>query len=193
MSEMQIKAAGDSITVIDSLVLTNRLKNTDLTNALARRSLIHARVIGKDDAFLKAYNIIGNAWSLSRMDSAFFYYSKALGMKPGKTHYPEKPMILYNLAMLNVAASNPKNAIILLDSAMWEAGKMKKFNVVSNALNSLGNIYKDLGNDSVARIMYDSAFQIANIHQLSLQMGVSLGSITLLEVDPWLPSISMQD
>jgi hypothetical protein len=62
----------DSLTFIDSVVMLTRVKDTALTGELARRSLRMAQAISTGDALIKAYNINGNAWSLSRMDSAFY-------------------------------------------------------------------------------------------------------------------------
>ena len=163
--------------------MVNRVKDAAMTLELARRSLRIARATGADDVMIRAYNIMGNAFSLSMMDSAFLYYTKALNVKPNQQVYPEKPMLLYNLAMLHVAASNNHNAIELLDSALQEAGKAANHIVVSNVLNALGNIYQDLGNDSLAKKMYDSAFYLASLHHLPLQMGVSLGNVAKIETD----------
>ncbi len=177
VSEIQIRATLDSLRFIDSMVMLTRVKDTGLTHELARSSLRIAGAIETGDALLKAYNINGNAWSLSRMDSAFYYYSKALAIKQNQPDFPEKPMLLYNIAMLNVAAGNQKNAVGLLDSAIQAASRLGKFEVVSNALNSLGGINLDLGQRSQAIRLYDSALRTADLHQLPLQKAIALGNL----------------
>jgi signal transduction histidine kinase len=184
MSDWQIKLVLDSIGRIDSLVMLNRMNNASLAVELARVSLTLARTTGDDQAMLRAYNNLGNAWSLAMMDSSFLYYTKALSYMNDQPADPEKPRILYNLAMLNVAASKPKNAIVLLDSTLQEAKKFSKYKIISNSLNALGNIYRNLGNDSLAKTMYNSAYDIAKSHHLPLQTGVSLGSLAQMEKDP---------
>ena len=176
-SDLQARMAMDSIRLIDSLVLVNRVKDFALSAKLAMRSLELAKIAGTDEALIKAYNNLGNSWSLSRMDSAFYYYSKAFGVKPDQANYFEKPMLLYNIAMLYVAASNNQKAIVLLDSALCDAEQRKNYIVVSNALNSLGNIYNDIENKLVAIKFYDSAFRVARHYQLPLQAGVALGNL----------------
>jgi len=178
------RIALDSIKALGSKVMELRVKDSDSCLKLARQSLRLAQINATDSAWLNAYSIMGNAWSYSMTDSAFYYYSKALNIKPDKESYPEKPMLLYNIAMLHVASSHFKNAIILLDSALQESEKYQDYRVCSNALNALGNIYNDLGNDSIAKKMYDSAFQTARSHQLPLQTATALGNLAKIEQDP---------
>ncbi len=182
--DQQVHVAMDSINAIGALVMEHRVSHTDSGVYLARRAIRLAQDAGNDDLLLKAYNIMGNAWSLSMSDSAFVYYSKALDLKPAQPVHPEKPMLLYNIAMLHVSAANFKTAIVLLDSAIKEAGKVDNFIVISNALNSLGTIYTDLGNDSVAKMMYDSALSQAVRHHAPLQTAAALGNLAKMEKDP---------
>lgn len=193
MPAIQTRMAMDSINNLGSLVMVNRVRDVALTFEYARRSLQIARATGTDDAMINAYNIMGNAFSLFMMDSAFLYYTKALNVKPNQQVYPEKPMLLYNIAMLHVEATNHKNALVLLDSALQEAKQATNFIMVSNVLNALGNIYQDLGNESVAKKMYDSAFHLASLHLLPLQMGISLGNIAKIEADPGIARIKERE
>jgi hypothetical protein len=96
MSDWQIKLVLDSIGRIDSLVMLNRMNNASLAVELARVSLTLARTTGDDQAMLRAYNNLGNAWSLAMMDSSFLYYTKALSYMNDQPADPEKPRILYS-------------------------------------------------------------------------------------------------
>jgi signal transduction histidine kinase len=181
---LRIAKVIDSLRFIDSLIMATRFNHVNFTIDMARRALTIAREIGTDHALIKAYNIMGNALSLSMTDSAFFYYTKALNVKSSQQAYLEKPMLLYNIAMLYVAASNHKNAIVLLDSALQVSATFKDYIVSSNALNALGIVYSSIGNEITAKKMFDSAFCIAKLHKLPLQIAAALGNIAGLEKNP---------
>jgi tetratricopeptide (TPR) repeat protein len=179
----RLAAAMDSLRILDSLVIFNRVRDSAVAMEYAKRSLQIAQIAGQDDLFVKAYNTMGNAWSVSMMDSAFIYYTLALQVKPGQEDFPEKSSILYNLAMLYVASSNNRIAITVLDSALRSAIRFEKPIIVSNSLNALGNIYHDLGNGPEAVKMYDSAYKTAERRGLALQKAIALGNQAKLEPD----------
>jgi len=183
LSQKERIALMDSLSKLDSLVIKNRTTN----NANARRYGEYARIIGyklnTPEALSKTFNMIGNAFSISHMDSGFYYYSRALQIADSNQIPKEKAKVLYNLAMLNIAAYNYKSSIILLDSAMNIARSVHDFIIVSNSLNSLGNIYLDLQDDTNAHKFFDSAFQVAKMNSLFQQMGTSIGSLAKFERD----------
>ncbi|MFZ4523325.1 MAG: tetratricopeptide repeat-containing sensor histidine kinase [Bacteroidales bacterium] len=184
VSEKETKLILDSISRIGRLVLEKRVSNLDSAVVLSRIAVNIAAKAVTTEAMVRAYTITGNAWSLSMMDSAFIYYSNALELIKDSSSFPGKPMLLYNIAMLHVAASNLKTAVQLLDSARLEAGKFGNYEVVSNVMNALGNIYTDLGNDSLARKQYDSALRLSSLYHLPLQSATALGNLAKLETDP---------
>lgn len=171
------KIVSDSLLTLDSLIMVNRVAFPGTATQFGRLAVKMALKTSSSAFLIKAYTLNGNAWSLSAPNSAFINYMKAIEAGKDLRGFPEKAMILYNIAMLHYAASDVKNAMILLDSAILLAGRHKNYRVVSNSLNALGNLYSDLGHDSLAFILYDSAFRIAQNHHLPLQMASALGNL----------------
>jgi len=91
--------------------------------------------------------------------------------------------LLYSLAMLNRKAGNYKECIILVDSALRFSISVNDFKTKSNALNTLGSFYYDIGEKTIARKMFDSAFAIAKNKSLYPQMGSALGNLAKFEPD----------
>ena len=179
----------DSLQKLDSLILRNRTNKIKESFKYARQADKIAKTLNTPLAYAKAYNMFGNVYSLFKMDSGFYYYNQALLLIDSFNLVDNKAMVVYNLGMLHGSAGNYKTAIILLDSALASSRSNNDFVSVSNSLNALGNIYFDIGDETNARRMYDSAFAVAKTKSLYLQMGTALGNLSKFESDQ---NISME-
>ena len=173
----------DSLQKLDSLVLKYRAKNATESMGYARQAGKLAEVSKTPEARAKAYIILGNAISVIRVDSGFFFFHKALIVIDSFNLTDDKGTVLYNLGLLNDKAGNYKECIRLVDSALRFSISVKDFKTKSNSLNSLGSFYYDIGEKEIARKMFDSAFTVAKSKSLYLQMGSALGNLARFEPD----------
>lgn len=173
----------DSLQNLDSLVLKSRTNDVAKAFKYAQQAGKIAQELNTPTARAKSCIMFGNAYSVYKMDSGFYYYNKALLVIDSFNLIDNRGKVLYNLGMLNHSAGNYKTSIILLDSALSSSRSGKDLITESNSLNSLGNIYFDMGDDAQARKMYDSAFRVAKSESLFLQMGTALGSLAKFETD----------
>jgi signal transduction histidine kinase len=74
--------------------------------------------------------------------------------------------------------------MLLLDSCIILAGKLKNYEIKSHAFNELGNIHYDLMDLVNAKRFYDSAYAIAQKHSFIRESGLALGSLAKLEKVP---------
>lgn len=142
-----------------------------------------AQGLNTPTARVKAYTILGNAWSATRIDSGFHFYQEALAVIDSFNLADKRGKILYNLGMLNLTAGNYKKYIILIDSALRFSISVSDFVTISNSFNALGNYYFTTGDIVKARKMYDSAYAVATRKLLYLQMGSALGNLARFEAD----------
>jgi tetratricopeptide (TPR) repeat protein len=181
----------DSLLKLDSLVLQYRAKNAEESMKYAREAGKLAREIDTPAAWVKTYNMMGNACSGIRIDSGFYFYNKALMVIDSFNLADKKGLVLFNLGMLNRSAGNYRNSILLIDSALRFSVTVNDFATLSNSLNSLGIFYLNIGDKLNARKMFDSAFAVANRNSLYLEMGSALGNLSRFEPDPQ-KSVMMQ-
>lgn len=173
----------DSLQKLDSLVLKYIAKNATESMEYAKRAGKLAQVINTPTARAKAYNILGNAYSVISIDSGFYFYHKALIVSDSFNLTDRKGKVLYNLGMLNRSSGNYQNCIMFLDSALRFSISANDFTTMSNSLNSIGGFYYDIGEKGIARKMFDSAYAVAKSKSLYLQMGSSLGNLARFEPD----------
>ena len=173
----------DSLKKLDSLVLKSRTNKINESLKYGHIANKIAHLLKNPESFAKTYILMGNAYSVFKMDSSFYYYNKALVIIDSFRIAKYKGIVLYNLGMLYNSANNYKTSISFLDSALISSQLIRDFALVSNSLNSLGNIYFEIGDDTNARKMYDSAFIVAKRNALFLQMGAALGNLAKLETN----------
>lgn len=173
----------DSMPILDSLILKNRTNKIEESLTYALHAVKMAKRLNTPLAFTNAYIMLGNAYSQFKLDSAFYFYNTARELVDSLNLKTLRGKVLYNLAMLYGLAGNNKTSIILLDSALNASKGCGNFVIESNALNAIGNIYLDMGDETKARIMYDSAFRVAASHSLYLQMGTAMGNLAKFETD----------
>ncbi len=117
-------------------------------------------------------------------DSSFYYFEKALAYCDSCDNDTLRPLILFRVASLHFKAFNYKQALEIFDSSMVEAKRNKNFAVVTNCLNELGNLERDLNNPETSRAYLEQALKTAEQYHLSLQIGVTLGNIANLQENP---------
>ena len=161
LAQSQQTVLSDSLKKLDSLVLQNRAIKFSESLKYAKRANEIAKKLNTHDAFVKSFIMFGNVYYSSKMDSGFYFYNKALLLIDSFQLAKERGKVLYDLGMLYSAANNYKKSISLLDSSIVCSGSIRDFVTISNSLNSLVNIYLDIGEGTKARKMYDSAFVIA--------------------------------
>ena len=174
----------DSLQKFDSLVLKHRAKNTGEAIECANQSVSLAMIIHTPSARAKAFRVLGNAYSLVSADSGIYFYQKAMMVIDSFNLDDQKGKVLYSLARMNRLKGNYKNSIQLINSALNVSMATHDFATISNALNSIGTLYQNLGEDISARKMFDSAYSIAERNSLYLQMGCALGNLSRFEKDP---------
>jgi signal transduction histidine kinase len=184
LTQSQQGILSDSLQKLDSLILQERDTKFSESLKYARIAFEIVKKLNTHDAFAKSYIMFGNVYYSSKMDSGFYFYNKALLLIDSFQLANERGKVLYDLGMLYSAANNYKKSISLLDSSLVCSGSIRDLATVSNSLNSLGNIYLDIGEVAKARKMYDSAFAIAKSESLYLQMGTALGNLAKFESDP---------
>jgi tetratricopeptide (TPR) repeat protein len=174
----------DSLQKLDSLVSKNKAKNADVSLEYAKRAGSLAKVINTPAARAKAYNILGNAYSVISIDSGFYFYHKALILSDSFHLTDRKGKVLYNLGVLNRSAGHYRNSIMFLDSALRFSISANDFSTMSNSLNLIGGFYYSIGENGKAHKMFDSAYTVAKSKSLYLQMGSALGNLARFELDP---------
>lgn len=171
----------DSIKKLDSLAFSLRVRNDSLSVIYAKVALTLAKRTNDPKALVKAYNAIGNSFSTRHMDSSYYYYHLALKLAESTNQVTEIPILLYNIAMVNLAAFNSKGAIIFLDSAINIATKTGNYIILSNAYNSLGIIHEDIKDTGLAKNLFNKALQIGHDHSLPKQVAAALANLARFE------------
>jgi tetratricopeptide (TPR) repeat protein len=118
-----------------------------------------------------------------KLDSSYFYFSEALKIAGKYELKDQEHAILLQLSNVYYAAHDFQMTVILLDSVIKLTTLDGNYEVLSNALNNLGNVKYDLHDHNDARRLYDSAFEVARKHRLFRQMGVAMGSLARYEED----------
>ena len=177
-------ALRDSLKILYTLV--DNLKVTNNTTALkyAKQSMEIASRINAPDVLISSCYLMGIAFNKFDKDSSYIYLRKAQQLADNSGISEKKPMILYTISMLYKAAQDYKGAIVLLDSCIYYAAATRNYSLLSEAYNAIGNIQYEGQDKTDAKRMYDSAYQIAKLHNKYKQMGVSLGNLAKFEKLP---------
>ena len=173
----------DSLQKLDSIVLKYIAKNAAESMEYAKQAGKLAQVINTPKARAKAYNILGNAFSVINIDSGFYFYHKAVVVSDSFNLTDIKGKALYNLGMLNRLTGNEQNCIMFLDSALRFSVSANDFATMSNSLNTIGGFYYRIGEKGIARKMFDSAYAVAKNNSLYLPMGSAMGNLARFETD----------
>jgi two-component system, NarL family, sensor kinase len=182
-SEAGDKSYLDSITKLDSLSYSNRINNHSLSGLYAKQALGIAIKHKSPEGMIRAFNMMGNTYLISRKDSSFLYYDKALKLADSAGINNQKAQIIYNIAMIYTDAFDYRPAIVLFDSVIRLTENSGNFLLLSNAYNSLGSIHGELNEADLARQLYDTAYKIADAHKLFDQMGIALANLAKTESD----------
>ena len=174
----------DSLHFFDSIVEIKKASDNALAHKYADEALSLALSINTEEALAHAFMIKGIAYKNFNNDSSFIFYSKALKIVEANNIGTLRAKLYYNIAMVYLASSDHKMAIIMLDSTISIARISKDFALLSNAYNSVGSIKNTLLDSVESRIMFDSAFNVAIRYNLPKQKGVALSSLSMLEKNP---------
>ena len=174
----------DSLQRLDSLTSRLRLSDNKLAVSFARRSLRLAQKQNYPEALVTAYNSLANALHERRKDSSYYYYTVAFRLADSCHLNAKKPMLFFNLAMLNVDAANLKMATSLLDSSITLAEKHSQTGMLADAYNSLGLIKLASSDSSGAKQSYEKALEIGKKNHLPRQCGTALANLSLFESNP---------
>jgi len=175
------KSLTDSLKKLDSLVAATKISDSRLAKMYASRALSLALRSGKEDVLAQSFLIQGIAHSNNNSDSSFIYFLKALKIAQNLDIGWIKAKAHYNLAMIYLYASDQKTALTFLDSTISLSREVKDYSTLSNAFNTIGNLKLALMDSLDAKIMYDSAFYIAKMHNISKQLGIALASLSRFE------------
>jgi signal transduction histidine kinase len=93
----------------------------------------------------------------------------------------KRAALLFNIALLYESAGNYKDGVKILDSCITEATQTANYNILADAMNSLGNVYLQVHDSAMARITFQKALKIAVDHSLYKQIGETMGNLALYE------------
>ena len=174
----------DSIRKLDSLVQVNKDINSSIALKHARKALLYARKLSTAEELIYGYRLMGQAFYQKDKDSSYIYFNKALKLADSTNNTSAKPFLIYFTGLLYYTAKDYKTSIVLLDSCIKLSELQKDYVRLSQAYNTLGNIHMEIRNNDIARVMYDSAYQVARRHKENEQIGISLGNLARFEEDP---------
>jgi signal transduction histidine kinase len=182
--EAQRKAQlNDSLLMLDSVVFARKFGQRSEAIALARTALSLAA--GADtQARIRALNIMGNAYNQLDADSCYKYYSAAMLLAEKARLIDSFPQVIYNMAHLYYQAVDYKNALMLFDSAIRMGTVSKDWDLVTDALNTSGLIYADIGMKHQAVQAFETALRLSKEHQRYTNYGITLTNLVDYEPDP---------
>jgi tetratricopeptide (TPR) repeat protein len=175
------QAIKDSIRLYDSLSFASCVRHNELSIVYARKELLYARKAGDPLNICKACSSLGTAFFSGQKDSSLFYFNIASGIARQNNLFSQKPLIFYNLAMISMEAADLKNAILLLDSCIVISKKNSKYEILSDAYNSFGEIQLELNDSLAAKQYFTKALEIGREYSLSHETGVALSNLALFE------------
>ena len=178
----------DSIKILDSLTLYNRISKELLALTYARRCFYLANQMKSSIGLVTALNAIGNAYNSRMKDSSFYYYTEAIRTADSNKIFAKKSRLFLNLAMIYLDISNFKMATSLIDSSISLAVKYKQPGTLADAYLSFGVIKLAISDSIGAKKSFEKALEIGKENHLPRQCGNALGNISIFETDP---SISM--
>jgi two-component system, NarL family, sensor kinase len=173
----------DSLLILDTLVGMNKVSNPSLSVLYAKKAMVIAHLINTDEAKSRAYQLMGIAYFHNRKDSSNYYYTLAIHVADDAGLTARMTTILYNLSFIYDAAGDKRKAIQLLDSAIRLSISVGDYEIISNAYNAIGTIRRENHDYENAKLMFDSAFKVAERKSLYKQMGASLANIARFEDD----------
>lgn len=176
--------SGDSLQILDSLVKAYKVNNSRLSLSYAHKALSFAKRINTNEALIKAYTVMGIAFTQFAKDSSSYYYNEALKLIDQSNSIVQRPRIIYDIALLYNAAYNYKSTLVLLDSTIKLSRISNDYKLLSNAYNSIGNLKYETKDYTGSRQMYKYAFNIAQEHLLYDEMGNAMGNLGKFEKDP---------
>ena len=177
-------ALPDSVKILDSLSNLFKVSNNSLARTYSKSLLDLANRLNNGAARADAYLCMGMTYNYFNRDSSYMFYSIALKIAEEFNLDKLRSRTMYNLATFYSDASARKTAIVYLDSVSAISRRIGDFTTLSNAFNALGNQKFDLADHSGARMMYDSAYQVALKYSLPRQTGVALASLSRFEDKP---------
>jgi signal transduction histidine kinase len=178
------KALLDSIKKLDSLSFVNRLTHNLISQQYADKAITFSSALNNSEGYIIAWSAKANSFPSSSPDSEYLYLTKALKLSDQSNILTHKPNLLSNLALLYYFANNSQKALLLLDSCIILAEKLRNYEIMSFAYNELGNIHYDLMDYLASKRFYDSSYVIAQKHSFIRESGVALGSLAKLEKVP---------
>ncbi|MEI6899556.1 MAG: ATP-binding protein [Bacteroidota bacterium] len=181
---MNTNELNDTLRKLDSLANVNKIFNNALARSYAKKAMVLAQKSNSEAAFVQAYFIMGFTYRNYNDDSSFLYTSRSLRIAEKINMEKYRTRAMYNLALLYINASDVSTAVIYLDSSIQISQRIGDYAILSNGYNAYGSIKSDLPDPAGARIMYDSAYKIAQRHSLPAQEGIALASLSALETDP---------
>jgi tetratricopeptide (TPR) repeat protein len=174
----------DSIKLLDSLTIRNRIGNPSVAKSFARKSLQMAKKANSPEAFAIALNAMGNACNPAMKDSAFYYYSLAVSMADSNHLHDKLPGMMLNLAMLYIYAANYPVAAGMLDSIVTMAEKYRIPVVLADAHHALGMVRMAVFDSAGAKKSYETALEIGKANGLYRICGNALANLALFSRDP---------
>jgi len=178
-----VSAIQDSIKRLDSLAAGYWLSNDSLSIYYAKQELKLAKSIMASEQIIKAYHTLGKSYYLRHKDSSFYYYYLGLTLANQLGLFKEKPSLLFNIAMLNYDAGNWKDAMALLDSSAKSAIMNSNCEGLSNAYNSMGILYLEVHDTTLAILYFKKALHIGKEYKLPAQTGNALSNLAFFEKD----------
>lgn len=148
--------------------------NSRLALNLARRSIVLANESKDSLCFVTAFNMMGNAFIQSNLDSSYFYYSKAQKIAEQAGVIDRYPQVIYNIAYLHYRAYNYKTALSLLDTVVKLSYSMGKWNLLAATYIFIGGINADIGMLKKAMDSYQKAVDLSKEKNIPDHLGLAL-------------------
>jgi signal transduction histidine kinase len=178
------RALTDTLIRLDSMVNANKVRNNQLSRELAGRAMKLATQSGSEEALARAYIMMGIAYRIYNNDTSYMYNKLAMNLAGRLNLQSIRISAMYNYASLCRDAADFKTAIIYYDSVIPFARNDGDYRLLSNTFNGIGSIKFESFDTAGARVMFDSAIQVADRYSLPLQKGVALASLARLENSP---------
>jgi len=172
-----------SIIELDSLVREFRVKDNFKAKQYAATALRNAMLEKNPKDICLALFLNGTALSSVASDSGFYYFNKALHLADSAGYSEIKVRIMFGQANLFQEASDFKSALLILDSCYKIAERENIKSWLVRSLNSMGNLYIELGDSSMSKKMYQEAYKLALDNGSLTEQGIELGNLANFESD----------
>ena len=177
----ELLLTGDSLEVLDSLVEYYKIKDPDRARNCVDKAFRLARRDSSATMLARANLMAGALCYNFKPDSAFYYYAEAFRFAHDTSCRKILPRLYYNMAMIWFRASDYRQALIFMDSAILLSEPVNDFKTRANACNMMGSFYCDLGDSAKARDMFIKSFNIASEYKQYRLMGVALINRSTME------------